>query len=93
MEKQELLQSGLEALKLVLRLYVIAVVPATLLVVLNGLDLTTGSMNINWGMVQVVFYFNSLTFIIAGIDKWKHEYAKDVDPDANSGKSNGLVPF
>ena len=83
----------IEAMKLMLRLYIFSVAPLLLASLLSGINTATGELNIDWLVFRNIFLFQTITFIIAGIDKFKHEYAKAQDPVANEGKSLGIVKF
>lgn len=82
-----------EGLKLMLRLYIFSVVPTLLTFLLLGINSQTGELNINWLILRNLFLFETITFIIAGLDKYKHEYEKQKDPINTEGKSMGLVRF
>ena len=83
----------LEAVKLVLRMYVFTIVPFLGAVILMGVNVTTGVVDINWGVLFAVFIFQTVTFVLAGVDKYKHVFNKSLDPVGTEGKSEGLVKF
>lgn len=83
-----------EAFKLVMRLYVFSIVPTLGYFLLAGINITTGEITINWMIFKAIFLFETLTFILAGIDRYKHEYLSLVNEDPEKeGKSRGLVSF
>ena len=83
-----------EAFKLVMRLYVFSIVPTLGAFLLTGINMTTGEITINWMIFRAIFLFQTITFILAGIDKYKHEYLSLVEEDPEKeGKSRGLVSF
>lgn len=82
-----------EALKLVLRLYVFSIVPIIGSIILMGVNPTTGSITINWMVIRAVFIFETVTFVVAAVDKYKHEYLKSLNPEETEGKSMGIVKF
>lgn len=87
------LDALIKSIKLVLRLYVFSVVPILGTMVLSGIDTTTGIININWALIKAVFIFQTVTFILAGLDKYKHEYLKSISPEDTKGQSMGIVKF
>lgn len=82
-----------EALKELGRLYLVSVVPLIIGVILTGINTETGAININWMIVRAVFLFQSLTFILRAVDKYKHILNKSLNPKGLEGKSAGIIPF
>lgn len=84
----------IEGLKLVLRLYVFSIVPILGGILLTGINTQTGEILINWAVFRAVFLFQTITFVLAGLDKFKHTYAKETNPVIkSSGKSAGILKF
>jgi len=83
----------LEAIKLVLRMYVFTILPFLTTIILMGVNVTTGVIDINWKVLTAVFIFQTVVYIQAGVDKWKHEFTKGIDPIGTEGKSEGIVKF
>ncbi len=71
-----------EGIKEGLRVTVISVVP----IVLTGVSLTTGEVNINWLLVKAVAF----VAVVRLVDKWMHEVGKDND---NPTLTRGLTQF
>lgn len=82
-----------EAIKELARLYLVSVVPLVIGVILTGINTETGAIDINWMIVRAVLLFQSLTFILRAIDKYKHVLNKSINPKALKGKSAGIIPF
>ena len=83
-----------EAFKLVMRLYVFSIVPTLGAFLLTGINMATGAITIDWMIFRAIFLFQTITFILAGIDKYKHEYLSLVEEDPEKeGQSRGLVSF
>lgn len=88
----------LESAKLILRLYIFSLVPIVGTVgayILGGLDMTNYTINVDWvhvlNMIKVQTLFYTITFIVAGVDKFKHTYLKAKYPEELEGKSAGIV--
>ena len=97
---EKLFSAFVESAKLVLRLYVLSLVPIVITLgnfILKGIDMTNYTINVDWeiafNMVKVQFIFYTITFILAGVDKFKHKYLKALNPEELEGKSAGLVKF
>ena len=79
-----------EALKAGIRSFVFYVIPAVVVVILPGINTATGVIAINWAVAYAVGLTTSLGIILEMIDKAKHTYGKETNPNAE-GKSFGLV--
>ena len=88
----------LESAKLIIRLYIFSLVPIVGTVgayILSGIDMQNYVINVDWSqvlnMIKVQTLFYTITFIVAGVDKFKHTYLKALNPKELEGKSAGLV--
>lgn len=81
----------IEGIRLVMRLYIFSVAPLLLTFLLSGINMETGELNINWMVFRNIFLFQTITFILAGMDRYKHVYLKSKDPVGTEGKSMGIV--
>lgn len=84
----------IEGVKLILRLYIFSIVPILGAILLTGINVQTGEISINWMVFRAVFLFETITFFLAGLDKYKHTYSKETNPVIkSSGKSAGILKF
>lgn len=84
----------IEGAKLVARLYIFSIVPILGAILLTGINLETGAISINWAVLRAVFLFETITFVLAGLDKYKHTYTKETNPVIKaSGQSAGILKF
>ncbi len=82
-----------ESLKEIARLYLVSLVPILGGILLMGINVQTGSIDINWMVLRAIFFAETITFTLRGIDRYKHVYLKSSEPEKYEGKSAGLLGF
>lgn len=92
LQESALKDAFVEGLKYFLRTEIFSVVPLLLGLVLMGINTETGAIAINWFLLRAVFLFQTITALLGAIDKAKHIYGKEMNPD-DVGKSFGIVKF
>jgi hypothetical protein len=90
----------LESVKMILRLYIFSLIPIVGIVgshILGGINLQDYTITVDWlkvlNIIKVLVLFETVSFIVAGADKFKHKYLKSKFPEELEGKSAGLVKF
>ncbi len=88
-----------EGIKLVGRLYVASLIPDFILIlqaILAGINVQTYTFNIDWqhigSMLATLVSYETIIFIIAGLDKFKHILEKETGR-LSEGESGGIIPF
>jgi hypothetical protein len=91
-----LLTASKEAVKEALRYLLLGTIAEGGIVVvqilISGINTQTGVVNVNWSVVGSVALFAFLTVLMRAIDKFKHTYEKELNPDL-TGVSMGVLPF
>ena len=82
-----------EALKTYMRNYLLVVIPTLIVFILKGINLETGVIDFNWLIFRAIWLSETLGFILVGVDRYKHIYAKSVEPKKLAGKSAGILKF
>lgn len=81
-----------EAAKEWLRIMLAGVTATIVPIVLSGLNTQTGAISFNTGLITTVTLTLVVTATAKAIDKFLHEWNKEIRPE-NRGKSMGIIPF
>ena len=79
----------IEGIKEIIRNTIFMAVPSCLLIILTGINTTTGAIALNYSLLLAVFLSSEIGIILTGIDRAKHIYIKLTKNTKN--KSNGLI--